>query len=618
MSQEVLTFPFSKGIDRTVAPLRSDPGSFYDLLNFKYSPFQVGTLIQTPYFGLGFQFSRGTYYDAGSQTEPTTSAIRMHTGQIVMTDYVFWNTGVTALQAFYQTTVPSAETIYTGLRLVINSVAGLAITLGSTLDVVIEGGGTTFKYRKNGGAYTTGVGITTAGVSIDGGNATLYFLAASGYTAADTWSWTRTDCAYDSLTNVYARPAQYVHYKNILYFTNTNTRVMEATTDGSSVNYVISVGYRPVYGTFLTFYGDHLILGGFSKTAVGYLEANRIKTIGWSDKTDIENFIPTDTNEADQYTFPNLGIYDTIAPFTPASWIIGVAVVSQNLFVFTIKEVYYTNDFGLPIVFDFRLFAALPLTNGVAPIIPAQFGVYICGRNDVYFFDGGTFASIGRSLTAVTNGSFAPVFGVWNNLNSELILIESKKLYGFQKDTNRWYTRNVDFNSDGTPITCIATYDNADLYVCTKDRKLLGDYDWLRQPVGDMTDGTLYTTPKITTQVVVADQLRTMKEVTSTYLGASVATVSSTYFSTAANVQAKLHWYISTDGQIAGTPATNASAVWVSTQSDGMISYPRSAFRALALEVQVNGLVNGKPPGQITITAIEPLIKNPEQKKVER
>src|SRR5690606_36906739 len=65
------------------------------------------------------------------------------------------------------------------------------ITLGNKLEVEVDSA-STFKWRVNGGSFTTSVPIA-AEVSLGSGTK-LYFRATSGFTPGDAWEWLRTDC----------------------------------------------------------------------------------------------------------------------------------------------------------------------------------------------------------------------------------------------------------------------------------------------------------------------------------------------------------------------------------------------------------------------------------------
>lgn len=600
---------FSKGLDRSIAALRADKGTFYDLLNFKQDPSVFGRLVQTPYFYQSSQATQGTYWDgAAPATEPTTSSVRMITQDFIMTDYVIESTGGTQRQVFYQTTVPAGVSIYTGCFLVINSTSSLAITLGSTLDVEMTGAAA-FRWRKNGGGWTAGV-PSTAGVNIDSGNATLYFLANTGFAGTETWAWTRTDRSLDDSSSRNVRPAQQTLYKGNIYFTNCNDRIMVAYD-----TYAISAGYRPIYGTYLTFFDDHMIIGGYSTTPISVSNATRARTVGWSDKGDVNNFIATDTNEADTYTLPQLNNFDTLGSSAILCPIVGVFILNATLYVATRTEIYYTAALGMPLVFSFQklvdsLFAVDYTTSYQTTTVQANGGVYFLTEDDILFFDGATFKQVGRAIVPVANqGSFAlyPDLSMmyYDRFAQELVIFNyaAKLLFVYQEVYGTWYTRSASFLKDPT---CM--FADGLLFLGTASRKVLcSDDTWTSQPVYDAAVGTAYATPKITSQLF-GEQLRYVKEFSSVYVGAVVYDVSTTYYSTGANLQVKLYWYIVDDGILYGTALTESSATWVETNADGMISFPRVAYRAAAVEVQLAGLVTGKPPGQLYVSAIEPQI----------
>lgn len=634
MSLVRTTFPFSGGIDRSKITFRSDPGSFYDMLNFRHSVDTFGELEQTPYFTQLVQATQGTYYAAGSQTEPSTSAVRTALANLVMTDYVMWDSldCTVQLQVFYQTTYPAAETIHTGLRLEIGSITGLGITLGSTLDVEMTGAAI-FRWRKNGGVWTAGVPSIT-GVSIDSGNATLYFLANAGYAGTETWAWTRTDCSYENSSLVNTRPGQWVFFRDNLYFTNTQDRVMavKASTTG---NYVSSVGYRPVYATYICFFENHLFCGGYSTSAVGAGTYPRNRTWAVSDLNDVENLIATDVNEADSAILPSSPISDVVSTTSANDLILGIAEIRKQLFIFTTQEAYQTPYQGLPVPFNFTKFADYPLVEGTQTVIRSTYGVYLVGISLIVFFDGSSYkpislpvwnligqTTLGASYVGVAIVGIATTFSgssnvYYDNVRREYGFLLEKKLYVYQETFNTWYTRAFDFNSDSVPMTSLSLDSAGNLVVGTKNRKILTENtSWDVQPVYDATDGTVYTTPKITFHAIAGSSLSAVKEVSSAYLGARVRAVNTTYFSTNASLVFTLGWYLAPQGIISGAPTTASESTWINTDADGVISLPRVPFRAIAFEIQLTGTAS-MPPGQALVNSLEPLIYDTRPAKLE-
>lgn len=598
MDANYLHYQFTKGYDRSVAPIRAELGSFYDLQNIRHSPTQYGRLEQTKPLRIAATRTAGTYWDGvGSATEPSTSTIWHYTNNVpglTVTDYVIHGSGGSQIQVYYQVTYPVAETVYTGCQLVINNITGLGINLGSTLDVEMTAAAA-FRWRKNGGAWTAGVPAIT-GVSIDGGNATLYFLAASGFAGTEAWAWRRTDASFETSANKQIGPVGYVYYRGTLYFTSVDRRVMVSKTAGAT-QYAISLGYRPVYGMYLEVFENHLIVGCFSKTASSFM---RNLVVGWSDNLDLENFIPTDTNEADAKQLDDKT--DALAE----SWITGLYVLGQQLNVVTLPWIYTTAYLGLPFVFSFQANIPLRTLNLYHSVIRIPFGICLIGDNNVYIVDGNGIKPIGVPL-AQTFGSY---HGFYNTTDDEIVLmsVSTGVLFCYQRRWGTWYKRSASFN-DGYVGSLY--FSGSTIYIGTKNRQILSDSQWEgNQPVMDASEGAAYATPKFTTQLI-GRALGTVKEARgATYLAFYVdATgVSTTYYSTTTNVQLQLHWYLSTDGRITGTPTTDSDAVLTTASELSQFSHPRTPFRGLALEVQVVGLVSNKPPARVFITDLQTLI----------
>lgn len=630
MQQQYTALPLSKGIDRSVISYKADPASFYQLLNIRQTVNEVGKLEQTPYFSLYTTFTQGTYYASGSQSEPATSAIRLISTFLVMTDYVFWNDTVSTaqLQAFYQNVYPAAETIYTGCRLVINSVTGLGVTLGSDLDVEMTGAAA-FRWRKNGGGWTAGV-PSTAGVSIDGGNATLYFLANTGFAGTEAWSWVRTDCSFEDSTKVQIRPAQYTFYKNELFFTNTQDRIMVASETTTGV-VVVSAGYRPIYGSYLGFFADHMMIGGYSATPVLPDAFPRCRTVGWSDLTDIHCFVPTDVNEADSYVLPINALNDVISTSQAYAPVFGAVELRDQWFVFTGQEVWSTQYLGLPTVFNFTKFQDFATANTFQSVVKAQPGVYVVGTALIAYFDGGAFDSISfpvwsilgltvnnaavvGTATVGTDSTFSgDAYTAYDQTRREFSFIRGNTAYVYQELLKAWYTRSLDFDSYTIPVTAYMVSDTLSIFIGLASRKLLiEDIGWAQQPVYDASMGAAYTTPTLITHVLDSAWLNVVKEITGAYFAGEVVTADATYYTTGSNLQFILGWYLTNTGRIpSGSATTDALSIWTTAAVTGTLSKPRVDFRGIALQVQLTTATAARPPGQGIITGLEPLLLNP-------
>lgn len=618
MKQEPF-FGLTGGQDRSVFPLRANPNNFYTLHNMRQSRNQRGMLEQTPYFIQEAQTSQGTYYDGGSQTEATSSAVRMIapipatiSGELFqVTDYTISAVGGNQLQVFYQTVQPAGETVYTGCVLVINNVAGLGITLGQDLDVEMTGAAT-FRWRKNGGGYTAGLVPSTSGVSIDGGNATLYFLANSGFAGTETWSWARTDCSYDNASTVRIRPLPWICDDRATYFVNRNDRVMKVVTAvTSSEDYAISVGYRAVYASYLSLFSDHLYLQDAGTTASAV--SARVHIVKNSDKSDYDNFISTDTNEADTNRLPVSRV--TVQEQTTG---IGLAVLNQYLYAFTSSEIFFTPDLGLPTVSSFQKLGSRPqvVCDGslAQNVVVATNGVYILSDRRVTLFDGQNATAISDPVkdALVVNSR---LHGIYNVTFDELIITDYSQsapvLYVFQAQYGTWHTRAATFTTGSGPMSFTVDEEGV-LFVGIASRKvLIEDVDWaagaIITPAFD-TSGTTWATPTIVTQVG-SQRLERVKETAGTYLGVSFNyddTPAGIGYAAIGNRQAKLGWMLSDFGAVSSTTVTAAQALLTSASVDGWISFPRCSFRGIAYQITFVDSAATKPVAKCAVSAIEP------------
>lgn len=644
-------------MDRSVNSLLANPQTFYELRNFRHSALGRGLIEQSPRFYQYLQIPQATYWDgAASATEPSASVVRICADGFYMTEYGF-STGSTQIQAFYQTSYPAAENVNTGCLLVINNISSLAITLGSTIEVNIHTDGTHFRWRKNGGAYSADLVVSTSGVSIDSGNATVYFLANSGFNVGDTWAWTRTDCAYNT-ANITRQAAPFRYYKGEIYFMSGNGQLMRGARDSSDTIYVISVGYRPVFGWTFDFFYDHLVVGCFSKTQTTYFtfqQSPNNRTIGWSDVTDVDNFIPTDTNEADQYVIPNNNVRDVITSSgqsTNCSWISGVAVIRNIFYVFTTFGVYQTAYYGLPTVFSFE--NGINLTQpqfsdlNAAAVVKSKNGVYLLTQNDIVEFDGVSYSSIGAPVTkfqffqdyslASLNLMMALSSMIYDETRDELSVLDYQNaaLLVYQAQYGTWYRRQAYFGTGsgvlgvGRP-TAFAIHNSqpfssatTSLVLGTSNRRVLKeDISWGNQPAYDDAEGTAYGEPFIVFHLVSGSSLSSVKEISGCFIGAyqltGGGTPSATYYTTDSNVHLCVGYGKFNNGLYPLNPSfTDTSLYWSSTNTDGRISAPRTSFRALGMQLKLKSVNAALPPGPIVVTALELELYELETAKTER
>jgi hypothetical protein len=632
MSLQTVQLETLRGMNQSQVDWQSS--GIFQMESFRQTATQRGRLEVCPYFYQKHQLAQGTYWDgAASAVEPSGSSVTLATTNFYATAYCF-STGSVQIQAFWQTTQPVANTIYTGCRLVINNVAALAVNLGATVDVEMTGAAA-FRWRKNGGAWTAGVPAIT-GVAIDGGNATLYFLANSGFAGTETWSWTRTDRAYDGAPPTY-EAQKFRYYKGNLYFNSRCNRMMVAQMDTLGVRYVVTLGYRAVYGVCFTFFYDHLVVGGFSLTLGAFSQNPWAKTVGWSDVNDVHNFIPTDLNEADSYTFPNDTTRDVLGT-TTASYIVEVGVVRNVLYVFAVFGTYQTVYLGLPLVFSFEQSVGVTTPQVQSTIAAAQTenGIYLLTQDDIVFFDGGSPRSIG---TPVGHGmrefgeqvhftpkmKFSVIF--YNASTREVYVLarDKRTLFVYQEKWGEWYSRVIAPGSGyGTAVGLLneaGGYSQNILQIGGVDRKVWAeDVKWNQQPV--TLYATYYAPPIIIFQPAAFGSLYNVKEFSGVYIGASFncganpAIVPSTsYYETQAKTRIQVYWQDCPSGVLDdftgfGAWTTDAEAYWDLSKVNGFVPLPRVPSRALAIMLYVTtqdavGLTLTKPPAYLTVTGVE-------------
>jgi hypothetical protein len=599
---------FSGGIDRSISPLYAKD-NFYDLVNLKHDDDTFGLLVPTSPFSRT-TFTQATYYDiaaAGNATEPTTSEvllIAMLKGiYFVITDKVVRQAitvGAAVKQSFYQTVYPAAESTHTGCKLVIDNLTGLGINLGSSLEVQMTGAAT-FQWRKNGGGWTAGV-PSTAGVSIDGGNATLYFLENAGFAGTEAWTWTRTDSSYDTtaaavVTSV-ARP--FCLYNNEIYYVDCRYRICAIRFVGTSTtSYTISVGYRPVYGSHVCTFADHLIVGNYTTTAPTSVSTVRSGVIGNSDRGDLDNFISTSVNEADTNTLP----IQMVERSATGSYLMGVGVVANRLVAVTSSSLYATLDLGLPLVFSFEhILNFLPanVVSHMQSVFTGDNCLYLIYGSSIDVFDGSTLKRISNPLADGFSAS-AAIY----NASQELVILSTSptsRLWVYQAKYGTFYSRKCDFGSSYTP-RCLGFSSG----VIVGGKGLCYYLESYSSAAFDDAGGTTFAKPTLVTQAVWDGSISTVKEVLDVAIGTRVYNTSTSSYWAGNDIQANLSYCEASTGNLS-TMTSVATAIKLPATT-GRIPF-RQPFTAIAFELSFSGPAGDvtKPVNYLVLTALEPQI----------
>ncbi len=589
-----------------------------------------GGFMQTPVFNIGQVVAAATFWDVGGGSSASESSFPgstqfryfglVGTTYIALSEFCAFSSttfssnaaGMTQLKILRQMTVPASVNINTHcLFIPASNTAVGAITLGNTLDVVIDGA-TTFKWRVNGGSYTTTVTISTAGNTITSGSftGTLYWLTNSGFNVSDTWSWKRTDACHDDPTQISQNvQTNAVIAKGKLYFIDGQNRVCVYEN-----GIIRTVGYRPIYGRYLTVFANHLIVTWGRST---YTIASQNVVLN-SDLNDYDNFWSTDLNEADSFTLPLGGTGSNYVP----SVISGVSVLWDRLFIYTQNLSYYTTYQGLPIVFDY---IEGPRRGPVAfnqyqQYVNSPSGDYLYDGGGFYHFDGNTFTPIDSDIRGlkvfvqscfydkanqeVVFTTYFPIRDFFDNALQNVI--QGALIY--QERFGSWYYRSMDFNSTTNTIggyisNPVVGFQSLNTYI-VDNRTFYTEYPLAGLSYAkDYNNGASFASPMVVFNQMSFNSLEKQVELVCAYLDINYETSSSN----AAKQPAILYFqgdYFSNTKSNSTLPSGQVTLDKTASGISGQVTPIRTSGRLFSFAVEFP-VTSSKPSLYATINSVE-------------
>lgn len=246
----------------------------------------------------------------------------------------------------------------------------------------------------NGSSWSPDRTVSTTGTLInvtygtESTNLIVYFLSDS------ISDWTTEEVEWkivDTSDPIFSDFVSYAHNRQISYTYIDNSLVFSwcnliMYTNG---NGIASVGYKPIHGTCVRNYYNHLFVGQFSENEpVNSLhfsyDTTRNFRLAWSDLNNIHEFFPQIANEADTYLMDaEMPLYNEFVGIT------GLAKFNDKLYVFTNQTVYEITYVGLPLVMqivNLERRSSCGIPNSIAE---TKFGVAtINNQGDVIIFDG--------------------------------------------------------------------------------------------------------------------------------------------------------------------------------------------------------------------------------------
>lgn len=539
---------------------------FATLLNARLVPGK-NQIEQTPCFMKSAWTAGQQYYDSGAAHDDSitnTPRLIVELPNITsgaMTLFYVSDTmarrdtgnGVTLIR---QLAVPGGFTV---AQTAINSCLGrvfelTALALGDTFTVTIAAAAT-FTWSLNGGAPVGPVAIAAGGYQSvllpSGGYFFLYWLAAGGFNPGDAWLWQRTDYTRETGQAVWLENLPYAVVGSDVYFLDSTGRLL---VYDSTFGCIHSGGYRPIFGASLAFYSNHLVIGGYSKVYNG----NPLRTtnvIATSDNglvTNLENFLATNANEADEITL--LG-EQPVGHVLPGHGIFKLVVIRNILYAFSSVQIWGTSYNGLPTPFNFIPVLSANLHPTFRGDLRDGLGVYVMLTNGIGYFDGTSIQMIDEKVQnffqprpafySVSTPAFLTytlwsrfTWGFYDAFNQEVYFCYAnttttqqqqltdnlglpRGFLVFQKRTNTWYFRAAEFGTN--PVRAGCTVGGQAAFTSRANAIVLGGIGGLcfediggqsASPAYDITAGTAYQIPTIETVPYIVASIQTKVEVT--------------------------------------------------------------------------------------------------------
>ena len=546
-SKQVYTRIPNGGFNRSVEPHALKPDEWYDILNFRP---EVGAMKQTAPIVQKQALTLLTDEAAVSQTKfldivrDASSNLKYLLVNHVTARHITPTTlsTQTLIPCVLQTAVPNNATVY-GQCLLYGINATDFAAAADNIEITVQAGGATFKWRRNGGSWSSALAMGPA-VAVGANGLYAAFMELTGYTVADTWKWTRmTSVPYDAaVTSTKDFPYSSASYMTDIYLGGIGRNVMRVRN-----GFITSVGYRRAYGKYVVIFENHLVIahyaGGVYSAGTGVADAYVATTtpfnLGWSHLSDPDQFFSTLANEADEYTIP----YNS-SPDGVNFGITGMALLNGSNWIYVSDAIAEQIYLGLPNVMQTKV-----KFNGVGCAFPSGLvntkrGHYFISKDNFYFFDGIQPQAIGEpvrkkffgEVVPPTDANYEKLYGFYDSSRQEVswtywTLVGTYyqvKQVVFQEKYNRWYFRNLPgIDTAATNLTvCSRIYNTPDKLAFGGSGFLYFEYDTTETLANTVYDAvsvagaTTYTQPLLVTPDLFYEDLFYSKEADGLFLDA--------------------------------------------------------------------------------------------------